>query len=196
MTTATALKPYHYPRQYEQLLRETAGHQMQILHRDGLYRHLRFARPGTRLWHWDLITWPGSLAIRGDIGEGLIFTRATDMLGFFDHGQPDGHIDPGYWAGKLDLGCRAVREFSAERFAAWAAEQTHGPNAVIGPDELHDEALDALTADAAIGLCDAADIAWDGDDPERWMDFRYHYILATHAILWGAKRYHAEVPRP
>jgi len=186
------LKPYHYPEQYRHLLEQTAEHELRILHRDGLYRHLRFQKPGTGMWHWDLITWPGSLAIRGDIGEGYIFTREHDMLGFFDHGQPDGHINPGYWAEKLDRGCRSVQEFSAKKFAAWLGEQTQCPNTAIDRETLLSDAAGILTVDEAIELCNEADVAWDCDDPESWQDYRYHFILALHAILWGAKRYHAE----
>lgn len=180
------LKPYHYPAQYRHLLEQTGDHELNVLHRDGLYRHLRFQKPGTGMWHWDLVTWPGSLAIRGDIGEGYIFTRERDMLGFFDHGQPDGHINPGYWAEKLDLGCRSVKEFSAEKFSAWLTKQG-----------LHFDArnAEAGTVDQAIEHCDDNGIQWDVDDPESWQDYRYHFILALHAILWGAKRYHAEVGR-
>ena len=116
--TAAALQPYHYPAQYEYLLRETADHEMQILHTDGLYRHLRFKAPTTSMWHWDLITWPGSLAIRGDVGEGFIFTRTEDMLSFFDHGQPDGHINPGYWSEKLTSGREAATSYSEKLFEA------------------------------------------------------------------------------
>ena len=64
----SGLKWYHYPEQYRHLLEHTDKHELHVLHSDGLYRHLRFQAPGTGMWHWDLVTWPGSLAIRGDIG--------------------------------------------------------------------------------------------------------------------------------
>lgn len=186
--TAT-LQSYHRPAQYEQLLAEVDHHEVQILHEDGLYRHLRFARPGTSLWHWDLITWPGSLAIRGDIGEGFIFTRDSDMLDFFDDGQPDGHINVGYWAEKLDRGSRSVRTFSEDRFRTWLSNHHQ-----VGGEQcegLLDEAGYVLSVEQAVEMLDANGIAWDCDDPESWKDYDHHFLLALHAILWGAKRYHA-----
>lgn len=185
-TQAAGLKWYHYPEQYQHLLEQTGEHELHVLHHDGLYRHLRFQKPGTGIWHWDLVTWPGSLAIRGDIGEGHIFTRERDMLTFFDHGQPDGHINPGYWAEKLDRGCRSVKEFSEDKFRAWVTD--------------HELTFDSdqtgyiYTTSEAIDYCESHGISWDCDDPESWEDYGYHFILALHAILWGAKKYHAEVP--
>lgn len=193
MSAATTpdLKPYHYPAQYRHLLDNVAEHQMELLHSDGLYRHLRFQRPGTALWHWDLLTWPGSLAIRGDIGEGLIFTRERDMLAFFDHEQPDGHINPSYWAEKLDLGCRSVKEFSGEKFQAWL--RAAGPFDRLTTVNLWVDVEAVESAEHAVAVLDDYGIDWDVDDPESWQDYRYHFILALHATLWGAKRYHAEV---
>lgn len=189
------LKPYHYPVQYEQLLGETTEHELNILHSDDLYRHLRFQRPGTSIWHWDLITWPGSLAICGDVGQGYIFTRERDMLTFFDYGQPDGHINAGYWAEKLNRGSRSVRAFSDEKFRAWLDGRQMGPNTIFDERDDMTENLDwsVGSMDTAVSLLHDADIAWDADDPETWQDYEYHFILALHAILWGAKKYHAEV---
>src|SRR5699024_12293847 len=40
---------------------QTAQHQLAVLHDEGLYRHLRMAAPGTSMWHWEVVTWPGHL---------------------------------------------------------------------------------------------------------------------------------------
>lgn len=189
----SALKWYHYPRQYEQLLSGTKEHELFILHGDGPYRHLRFQKPGTGIWHWDIITWPGSLAIRGDIGEGFIFTREREMLRLFDRGQPHGHIDAQYWAEKLDRGSRSVREFSNEKFLAWLRKHellTPGRTALLRDAE---EVAD--TTAEAVAVLDNHDIEWDVDDLEQWLDYEYHFVLALHAILWGAKKYHREAVR-
>jgi hypothetical protein len=56
----------------ERFAKETAEHDMEIVHDDGLYRHLRFRHQGPNYssWYWfDLITVPGSLIFRGD-GDG------------------------------------------------------------------------------------------------------------------------------
>ncbi|MFC9756704.1 hypothetical protein [Streptomyces sp. NPDC056921] len=90
-------------------LHETAQHELVVLHDDGLYRHLRIQKPGTRTWFWDITTWPGHLATSGDIADGYMFARFPDMLDFFDitegnrdyysDGAPD--FDFHYWAEKI-----------------------------------------------------------------------------------------------
>lgn len=96
-----------------------AGHQLTVLHDDGLYKHLRMAESGTRMWSWEMVTWPGHLATSGDIGDGYTFSRELDMIGFFklagrkeayySDGAPS--IDFRYWAEKLQRDQRkTVRE--------------------------------------------------------------------------------------
>lgn len=170
-----------YARQREQFIGETREHEMHVLHDDGLYRHLRFQKPGTGIWHWDLITWPGSLAIRGDIGEGHIFTRTDDMLAFFDHGQTEHQINVHYWAEKLDLGRDSVKGFNTDRFVEWCAE--------YAPDIPEDEAIVDYEF-AAIELLDEYEIDRDFEDIEQWQDYEHHFLIALYAILSGAKRYH------
>lgn len=91
---------------------QTTEHELHIIHDDGLYKHLRVQAPGTRMWSWDITTWPGHLATSGDIADGFMFTRELDMIGFFTLGHggrgrdsyhSDGapSIDVRYWAEKL-----------------------------------------------------------------------------------------------
>ncbi|MBT2484822.1 MULTISPECIES: hypothetical protein [unclassified Microbacterium] len=175
-----------YASQRRQFISETQRHEMRVLHDEGLYRHLRFQAPGTGIWHWDLITWPGSLAIRGDIGEGHIFTRVDDMLRFFDHGQHAHQINADYWAEKLDLGRNSVKEFSAERFGVWCADGEYPINSADGLVDHEQAAIDTL---------DDLGVEWDFEDLESWRDYGHHFIIALHAILWGAKRYHESKER-
>ncbi|MBN7389249.1 hypothetical protein I3U52_24390 [Mycobacteroides abscessus subsp. abscessus] len=90
----------------------TRNHKMTVLRDDDLYRHVRFAEPGTSIWHFDLVTWPGHLVISGDIG-GYHFARLPDMFEFFR--KPVGYINAHYWAEKL---CGPIRSmsFSADVF--------------------------------------------------------------------------------
>lgn len=84
-------------------LADTADHEMTVLHDDGLYRHIRFKKPGTGMYRYDLITWPGHLTIAGDMGT-WTFARTEDMLEFF-RGNPDHpRINLDYWAEKLQAG--------------------------------------------------------------------------------------------
>ena len=100
--------------------RDVAKHEMTVLHDDGLYRHLRFARPkpASFMYWFDLITWPGSLTIRGDIGESYTFSRLPDMFEFF-RGKD---INPHYWSEKLDGGRDSAKEYSEEKFRQLVVE--------------------------------------------------------------------------
>jgi len=102
--------------------RDTAGHQMTVLHEDGLYRHLRFTsrtNPTHYGEYWyDLITTPGQLVFSGD-GDSYVFRRTTDMFEFFRTGiYRDGslHINPGYWSEKLTSQREAARTYSQKLF--------------------------------------------------------------------------------
>lgn len=126
MTSNTGQKPTNpYAEAYASFLEQTKNHKLTILHDDGLYRHLRVQAPGTRMWGWDVTTWPGHLATSGDIADGYMFTREPDMLAFFasagkvsdyfSDGAPS--IDVRYWAEKL-CGGRAndVRRYDEKAF--------------------------------------------------------------------------------
>lgn len=52
---------------------EVANHYVKLKHREGLYSHYVVQRTGTRLWSWEIVTWPGTLAIRGDAFGDWIF---------------------------------------------------------------------------------------------------------------------------
>ena len=62
----------------EQFLRDVAQHEMTVLHSDGLYRHVHFQQRSHSWNQWfDLVTWPGNLTIRGDMGT-WTFSRVED----------------------------------------------------------------------------------------------------------------------
>jgi hypothetical protein len=89
----------------------TAGHQMQVLHDDGLYRHLRFRNPDRGEYWYDLITAPGTLTITGDMGD-FLFRRVEDMFDFF--GRNSTTINGHYWAQKVVAGI--TEEFDADLY--------------------------------------------------------------------------------
>lgn len=75
--------------------------QMEIVRDEGLHRHIKFAQPGSGLYRFDLVTWPGHLAISGDV-ETFVFSREPDMFEFF--GGRRSRINPTYWAEKVKAG--------------------------------------------------------------------------------------------
>lgn len=201
------LEEYHYPRVYKQLLGYVENHELQILHEDGLYRHLRFISPGTGIGYFDLVTWPGSLAIRGDIGEGFIFTREQDMIPWFGGLTAEGRINADYWSEKLDRGTREVRQvFSDDKFKTYLYEEVERFAEAKGYDladvradvEAEFESEYTGTTDMAYqfmeGLKYQGDhVAYDlSEDVETWLEYDHHFLLACHAILWGVRKYQAE----
>ncbi|WP_394065283.1 hypothetical protein [Alcaligenes sp. WGS1538] len=111
----------------EQFLKDVESHVREIIMEDGLYRHIRFRRPGTMCMHFDLITWPGYLCYTVDMGT-YVFWRLENMFEFFrtdrEYAQRHGKqlvINKGYWAQKLQAvdgnSHRAsVTEFDQDRF--------------------------------------------------------------------------------
>lgn len=120
-----------YARIYASFKKHTEDHELRVLHEDGLYRHLRVQAPGTRMWSWDITTWPGHLATSGDISAGYVFSREPDMLEFFARAgmrqnyYSDGApcIDVRYWAEKLrGPVSRTTEVYSPEVFLAQVKE--------------------------------------------------------------------------
>lgn len=91
--------------------RDTRLHKLEILHDDGLYRHLRCRNRKSGLYWFDVVTWPGSLAIRGDLNTAYVFSRTSDMFTFFRLRRSE-TINPSYWAEKLPEGWRSVQTYS------------------------------------------------------------------------------------
>lgn len=109
----------------ERFLKDAAAHRMEVLRDDGVNRHLRFRNPESSAYWFDLITWPGTLCIDGDMGT-FVFRRLHDMFEFFrtdqDHYNRTGRgdqlaINPGYWDEKLRApNPRDAKKYSADSF--------------------------------------------------------------------------------
>lgn len=194
-------------------IRDVSRHEMSVIRDDGLYRHLRFQRPGSSAYYFDLVTWPGYLAVTGDMGT-WTFSRVTDMFDFFT----DKHfgtresflINPGYWSEKFQSGA--------------AGSRRDGPCYEFDPDDF-DKRLQ-LWLDNYLEDCTDEDDRESVSDNIRQLkgnDFRtdseayyevkdcfwpnsvdtydlmenigscqrhpFHYLWACYAIVWGIERY-------
>lgn len=107
----------------DRFLGDVSDHEMSVIRDDGVNRHIRFKKPGTTCYHFDLITWPGHLCIAGDCGT-YVFQRTLDMFEFFrtdrerNKGKSELHINPGYWSEKAVSVSKdgGIQQFSAELF--------------------------------------------------------------------------------
>lgn len=178
-------------------------HELTVKHDDGLYRHLLCKSPDSSIYWFEILTWPGSLALRGDIGEGFIFSRVPDMFEFF-RGK---HINPTYWSEKLAGGRNRVKVYSEDVFRrnvwdhvrshTWGrpvpglakAVQAHffGPDAAYNLDYESEarEALDSFEYHGPNQKPFRFEETWEWD----LRDWDWPFLWACHAIVWGIARY-------
>lgn len=178
----------------EKFAADVVDHELEVLHDDGLYRHLRFRKPGTSFYWFDLVTWPGNLTIRGDMGT-FVFTRLEDMLTFF-RGHP---VNEKYWAEKVTAG-GPIETYDADHAKTYVLDNL--------PDDLDDEpdlaglrkALEVeVFEDCEFGhehgarqlLDDFEHRGFRFSDTWEWdlKTYSYHYLWCLHAIVWGIGQY-------
>lgn len=95
----------------ERFLEDIKSHEMTVVRSDGADRFIRFKRPGSGTYHFDILTWPGKLIITSDMGT-WVFSRLEDMFELFRMDKKDFEyqkektlqINPDYWAEKLCMG--------------------------------------------------------------------------------------------
>lgn len=203
----------------QRFLKDTAEHQLQVLKEEGLYRHLRFRKPGTGCYGFDIVTWPGHLAITGDMGNSL-FSRLTDMLEFFRNDRKDAendslYINSGYWAEKCVANDGEKREFRKELFEAvvkqhfddfidqardedgktpnWAGELWDElENEVLFiSDENTSEAIQAMDAFKPSSVEPYADfrISDAWEYGDQLQDYTFHFYWRLYAIAHAVKAY-------
>lgn len=177
---------------------DVAAHELTVLHDGGLYRHLRFAQPGTTNLSFSIVTWPGRLCFCGDMGT-FVFQRIEDMLEFFRHDAPN----LGYWAEKCVAQDReGVREYDAELLLAKARELADAATDELDEAaraEFLDELLDQLGAaeseqDARQRLAEfeSHGISFSDTWELSFEQFTYRFAWCCHALVWAIKVYDAK----
>jgi hypothetical protein len=171
----------------------TAGHQLTILHDDGLYRHILMAKPGTGMYRYELVTWPGHLAVGGDM-DSYVFARIEDMFAFFR-----GHeINPHYWSEKVKDEPKRTTNYSEGMFKQLVEEHL----AELVEDDLTDEqreARDEIRSQVgdAYHEEEAREILRDGERAGLWSDtwewdlrdWDWHFLYCLNAIVAGIAAY-------
>jgi len=199
----------YYPKEAARFAKDTAEHAMTILHSDGLYRHLRFKKPGTSSYYFDLITWPGYLTIAGDMGT-YTFERLEDMFQFF---RGNGDINPQYWSEKIRTGTGMngliAKEYSEELFKKHVTEHV---TEYLDSIDLTQAERDAVTEAIRVQILESGDcyyehaaralledFAADGsnfrifEDIWEWdlTDYTVHFLWCCFAIRWGISQFDA-----
>lgn len=193
-------------------VRDTDEHELIIIRDNELYRHLRFKQPHTITYYFDLLTWPGYLAITGDCGT-FIFSRTRDMFEFFaPPPSPAAHprgfddvkwgINPGYWSEKL----QAPEPAAAERFSEplfrkyvleWFDDASRGmteseKRALRG--DLDYEVLDRFPGSEAEAMMTLNEFEHCGlriREAYEWnmRDWDWRFLWCCWAIVWGIDQY-------
>ncbi|MCT2385142.1 hypothetical protein [Erwinia pyrifoliae] len=195
-------------------IRDISSHQLTVIRDDGLYRHLRFARPNTNAYQFDIVTWPGYLTVTGDMGT-WTFSRIADMFNFFtaDHdGKRESfQINPGYWSEKFEsgAGCRhtdspcyefdetalikALDEWHTEWLSGSGADEDESDKAEVAEKIISLTWESFSNANQAYAAVDAADLpdfdmsyVFEGLSMHR---YTFHYLWICYAIVWGIERY-------
>lgn len=186
--------------------KHVAEHKMTVGHDDGLHRHLTFRRVETSNRYFHITTWPGYLAISGDMGS-YVFARLADMFEFFREGKG---INPGYWGEKLQAISKheGYREFSSARFGDAVVRdfrQSYPPGTPRRMEvwqHMRDELFvwsEPSTVESAVTVAhdyrapDGSRIFtefWDHD----LEDYTYHFLWCCWAIKWAIEQYDAAKP--
>jgi hypothetical protein len=179
----------------DQFIEQTKNHKLTVIKDDGLYRHLRVSIPGYGICEsWNIHTWPGYLAMVGDMGD-WVFQRTEDMLCFFRNRKGELSINPMYWAEKLQAQEREGFEaFSIDRFhkqiEECAIEACEVETFEDVPKNKKDDLWSLLNSDdeyEAVSAvrdfdCDwlSLDDFWEHDCKE----IRDRFLFACYAIAW------------
>lgn len=199
----------------EQFQKDVAGHQMQVIRDDGLYRHIRFTQPQSRCMQFDLITWPGHLCYTGDMGT-YVFSRVEDMFCFFRTDPRDFNynragglsINTGYWAEKCLASCTrdsgdGIRAFSQDKFREVVEDYiTNHIESHDLDEEAQEELLEAVEDEVLSCLDDGEHEAMSAAYSFNHNGFEltdffentftektYQYVWCCYALAWGIQQY-------
>lgn len=201
------MQPYDH---YARFTSDTPDHEMTILLDQGIYRHLRFMQPGNSMYWFDVITWPGNLTIRGDMGT-YTFSRLDDMFQFFG-GRQAGYVNESYWAEKLVSVDKQspAKEFDEDLFKQrvtenfWERREEFEPSEAVEiwdaiRDQIFDDYAGRYDAHQCHELLNHFVSPVDGfgySDSWEWGnfdDYGVHFVWCLHAITHAIRTYRAAV---
>ena len=210
LTDLTITSRYH-PGTAARFTQDVDQHVTDIALDEGLYRHVKFRKPDSSIYWFDLHTAPGLLTITGDMGT-FSFRRLPDMFEFFRSGVD---INASYWAEKCQSGDRDYQSYREELFVQ------HVNEAVNDYCEGNLDVEDPVESAAAAGIRAVveADVLSEGsheepareavasfeykpmphlrtfrfDDAWEWnlRDYTHRFMWCLFAIRWGIAAYDA-----
>lgn len=197
--------------------RDVAEHTMTVIRDNGADRHIKFRRPDCSSYWFEILTWPGTLCIKGDMGT-YVFSRLTDMFEFFrtdDRGDPAKlYINSCYWCEKLQAvdsnGCGKgeAKKFSPTIFKGRVIERfrSYCQDREVEPEKrrelweaLREDVLDPAEDSNATRAWDSLNEFHDREHPRIFEDcwewnceeYTFHFIWNLYAIAWAIRQYDA-----
>jgi hypothetical protein len=191
----------------ESFLKDVAGHGIEIIKDEDVYRHIRFSRNGSSDMAFELITWPDYLCYCGDMGT-YVFKRLHDMFEFFRTKDTDYHakhgrnivINLGYWAEKVQSVDRGsdIKEYSPVKFM----EEV---NSWLVNHDASNEVREAAESEVLSHADEGEQIAFKAAYEFEHDGFQFHdfceadireytrrFVWACYAISWGVMQYDKE----
>lgn len=193
----------------ERFAAESEGGTLTVQRDDGLYRHLVVEMPKSTAYWFEVMTWPGALAITGHTGS-HIFRRDDDMIAFFRSCEAGGsscQIDTRYWAEKVEpygIGSTGVQAYAEGRVKAYIKEavqeaEADHPGLVA---EVEEELLSRYSnadletevgAKAALAAFEFGGFRFDTTGWE-FTEYDYWFLYTCQALAWTVAQYDARVP--
>ncbi len=197
----------------EQFLRCVKDHRIEIINDDGIdgiHRHVIFKDPSSSICWFELITWPGTLAINGDCGS-YVFSRLPDMFQFFRQKSGDDGlvINPRYWGEKLQAVDRSsgFMEFDEGEFNERVKEYFDSfVESYIEDDEHKNELWETIKDDVLFHSGNEHEAYRSVNDFSHEIDgnifefndffdgggtetYTSRYLWCLYAIVWGIMKY-------
>jgi hypothetical protein len=185
----------------EQFLADVANHGLKVRLDNGLHRHLMFRQPGSGNMWFEIVTWPGSLAINGDMGA-WTFSRVDDMFTFFR--SKELKINAQYWCEKVQAESRfggPSEKFNADTFKANVLSSLDGYDSVPADtiEALEEQVFgeeDESTARRALADFEHAGFTFSDSWEIGGNAYTYHFLWCLYAIVWAIQRYDAALTKP
>lgn len=179
----------------EQFLADVRNHQLKVFLNTGEHLHLQFANPATSNQWFEILAWPGALAMSGDMGSWL-FRRERDMVRFFR--TTTGEINPRYWHEKLEAVDRhGAQEFDADVFRADALalldnfgldEKEMATERELLEDHLRAYDFQAELQESLVGWR-TNKVSFEAEDLPSGLVWKHRFLWACHAIVWAIEMY-------
>ncbi|WP_030670509.1 hypothetical protein [Streptomyces rimosus] len=192
-----------YPDIAARFARDTARHEMTVLHEEGLYRHLRFASPEQgHIVPFELIAWPYNLVVKAGWVFHFDINATPDMFDLFRRTAFSGEINPGYWSEKVRTGRDEVEGFDPDlfeqqvkRYVVHSIREGEAPRG-IGAEvtrEIFELGDISHEAGARAALADFRFGGWDFGDLSEWdfSDYTPGFLHCCRAIRRGIDLYDA-----